>query len=237
MIGRGGRTRRRLRVLDGTGYGRREPVTVLAQRYPRAVVCGAALVAAGAFAVLAGPVAAGCAGAYAGAAALLLVRRRRAVRAAAAWSSALDAVEALAGDLRAGQPGPAALAVALPALANDDPAVRLVADQVAAAVSVGDVTGAPLADLLERVEADARAGHRRRERSRAQAAGATATAWLLAALPVAGVALGYGLGADPLQMLLHTRLGAGCASAAVLLQFAGVYWTSRLVHRSDEVAW
>ena len=52
---------------------------------------------------------------------------------------------------------------------------------------------------------------------------------LLAALPLGGIALGYGIGADPLQVLLHTTLGAACAIGAVILQCAGLLWCDRLV--------
>jgi tight adherence protein B len=93
---------------------------------------------------------------------------------------------------------------------------------------LADQTGAPLADLLERVEADARALDRIRAVAAAQAAGTRATAWLLAALPAGGIALGYAIGADPLRVLLHTPLGAGCACGAIALQFAGLAWAGRI---------
>ncbi|MFD0824011.1 hypothetical protein ACFQ0D_38100, partial [Micromonospora zhanjiangensis] len=51
---------------------------------------------------------------------------------------------------------------------------------------------------------------------------------LLAVLPSGGVALGYVIGADPVQVLLHTPVGAGCALGAVVLQVAGLAWTARL---------
>ncbi|MFF3853360.1 type II secretion system F family protein [Micromonospora sp. NPDC002575] len=97
-----------------------------------------------------------------------------------------------------------------------------------AAVRLADRTGAPLADLLERIEADARAGDRGLAAAAAQAAGARATAWLLAALPLGGIGLGYGVGVDPVAVLLHTPVGGGCAVAAVVLQLAGLLWTERL---------
>jgi tight adherence protein B len=93
---------------------------------------------------------------------------------------------------------------------------------------LADQTGAPLADLLERVEADARALDRIRALAAAQSAGTRATAWLLAALPAGGIALGYGIGADPLRVLLHTPLGAGCACGAIALQLAGLAWAGRI---------
>lgn len=97
-----------------------------------------------------------------------------------------------------------------------------------AAVRLADRTGAPLAELLERVEADARAFDRGMAAAAAQSAGANATALLLAALPLGGVALGYGIGVDPLAVLLHTPVGAACALAAMGLQAGGLLWAERL---------
>ncbi|WP_331716893.1 type II secretion system F family protein [Micromonospora echinaurantiaca] len=97
-----------------------------------------------------------------------------------------------------------------------------------AAVRLADRTGAPLAELVERIEADARSTDRGLAAAAAQAAGARATAWLLAALPLGGVGLGYGIGVDPVAVLLHTPIGGTCAVAAIVLQVAGLLWTERL---------
>lgn len=95
---------------------------------------------------------------------------------------------------------------------------------------LAEQTGAPAADLIDRIEADARTADRAQASAAAQAAGAQATALLLAALPLGGIALGYAIGADPLQVLLHTPLGAACAAGAVLLQCAGLFWSDRLTN-------
>lgn len=97
-----------------------------------------------------------------------------------------------------------------------------------AAVRLADRTGAPLAELVERIEADARSTDRGLAAAAAQAAGARATAWLLAALPLGGVGLGYGIGVDPVAVLLHTPIGGVCAVGAIVLQIAGLLWTERL---------
>ncbi|WP_348650239.1 hypothetical protein [Verrucosispora sp. WMMD573] len=97
-----------------------------------------------------------------------------------------------------------------------------------AAVRLAERTGAPLADLVERIEADARSTDRGLAAAAAQASGARATAWLLAALPLGGIGLGYGIGVDPLQVLLHTPVGGACAIAAVGLQVIGLLWAERL---------
>ena len=89
------------------------------------------------------------------------------------------------------------------------------AQLTAAAWRLAERTGAPAADLVERIEADARAMDRAAAAAAAQAAGAQATAWLLAALPLGGIGLGYSIGADPLAVLLHTPIGAACAVGAM----------------------
>ncbi len=192
----------------------------------------AALVAAGAT-VLGGPVAGLTVGAYG-----LLVARRVAARAhrralADAHRALVDQLAGAAADLRAGMPVDRALPVtsdAEPAGPFDDgdPVSRL-RDQIRSAVTLAERTGAPLADLLERIEVDARAAERLRTAAGAQTTGAQATAVLLAVLPVGGVALGYAVGADPLAFLLHTPAGAACAVGALLLQMAGLSWTRRLM--------
>jgi tight adherence protein B len=113
--------------------------------------------------------------------------------------------------------------------ADTRPADPRLAELTAAVWRLGELTGAPAADLIERIEADARAGDRAKATAAAEAAGAQATAMLLAALPLGGIALGYSIGADPLQVLMHTKLGAACAIGAVTLQCAGLLWCDRLV--------
>ena len=173
--------------------------------------------------VLAGPVA-GVAGVAYGALALRALSRRRAARTERAEHvRALDRLGALAADLRAGLPIPAAM-TALERGQLRDRLQRL----ARAALALAEQTGAPLADLLDRIAADARSTRRAVAAAAAQAAGARATACLLAALPLGGIALGFGIGADPLSVLLHTPIGAGCALAAIGLQLVGLAWAERL---------
>ncbi|MEU2612953.1 hypothetical protein ABZ570_15445 [Micromonospora sp. NPDC007271] len=178
----------------------------------------AALSCGGAGAVLGGPVAAVVLAAY-GVLAARAVRRRRARQLAdRARRRELDQLCALAADLRAGLPAGNA--------AVDGP--HRIARLARAAVRLADRTGAPLAELLERVEADARAADRGLAAAAAQAAGSRATAWLLAALPLGGIGLGYAIGVDPVSVLLHTTIGGGSALAAVALQIGGLLWAERL---------
>jgi tight adherence protein B len=157
----------------------------------------------------------------------------------------LDHLACAASDLRAGLPTGAVLPAgspvgsAIPAgpragahRTGDD---RLSA-RVGAATGLAERTGAPLAEVLDRIEADARAADRARAAAAAQAAGARATAGLLAALPAGGLALGYLIGADPLAVLLHTPVGAACALAAVALQVAGLAWTRRIMRGAGAVS-
>jgi tight adherence protein B len=181
-------------------------------------------------AMLGGVVAGIVAGIY-GALAARMVIRRRADRARTSHrAELLDLVGSAAADLRAGLPAGTALA-GVP----EDSADPLL-PRVRAAVRLAERTGAPLADVLERIEADARSADRARLASAAQAAGSRATAWLLAGLPAGGIALGYAIGADPLAVLLHTPVGAACALGAVVLQLAGLGWAGRLIRTNPAVA-
>jgi len=112
-----------------------------------AVVAAAAGIVAG---LLAGPVAGVAAAVYAAVTAGFWQRHREARARLRARDRALDALAALAADLRAGLPPQ----VARSAVATLIDAVPLVRDRVAAAAHVADRTGAPLADLLDRLEVD-----------------------------------------------------------------------------------
>jgi tight adherence protein B len=121
---------------------------------------------------------------------------------------------------RAGRPGGASTATGGP--------VALVAERVAAATALAEACGAPLADVLERLDAHLRAVDRARAMANSQAAGARVSAALLAVMPVAGVGLGLLVGIDPWRVLLHTPAGALALLLAVALQLTGLAWTARL---------
>lgn len=141
----------------------------------------------------------------------------------------LDAVRDLAADLRAGRPAASAVAETAAVLDLESGSLRdLVARRLAAAWQLADSVGAPLADLLERVDGELRAAESARLAAAAETAGARATGLLVAALPLGALPVGATLGVDPLDTLLHTGLGATCAGAAVVLQCAGLAWTARL---------
>jgi tight adherence protein B len=223
----------------------RTQVGAYATRSPRRAAGAAVLTGAAAGLMVAGPVAGLVLAIYVALGARAVIRRTRRRRALAARSRSLDNLNALAADLRAGLPvasdpmaaGPAASdptasdAAASDATAScsvDEPSDPRLAELTAAVWRLAEQTGAPAADLVERIEADARAGDRARATAAAQAAGAQATALLLAGLPVGGIALGYGIGVDPLQVLLETPVGGVCLIAAAALQSAGLLWADRL---------
>lgn len=79
------------------------------------------------------------------------------------------------------------------------------------------------ADLAEQIAAEAeRAG---------QVAGPRMSGYVMAVLPLMGLALGVGMGADPFRILLLTPLGNILLLVGVLLTCAGLLWSARIVRR------
>jgi tight adherence protein B len=226
------RTSRRLRTLQPPASQPPYPLHRLAERRPRLVAGLVTVAVASVAGLLGGPVAAGAAAVYTVAAALILRSRRRDRLTTQARLDALDGLGGLAADLRAGVVPHTALFAALPSIRRDAGAMT----RLTAAWEVAEEAGAPLADLLERVEADMRSRLAVKATLAAQAAGTRATAVLLVAFPVVGIAVGTGTGASPLRILLTTPIGAGCAAMAVLLQMAGLAWSARLVSSAGGVA-
>ncbi|MFD7395247.1 type II secretion system F family protein [Streptomyces virginiae] len=93
--------------------------------------------------------------------------------------------------------------------------------------------GAGLAAGLERLEGALRAERDRQESLRAQLAGARSTVLVLALLPLVGLLIGTGLGADPLRVLLHTPMGWGCLLAGGVLEALGLLWCRRIVKAAE----
>lgn len=147
-----------------------------------------------------------------------LLRRDAARAELLARNRTLDMLCTLAADLRAGLPHTDPPALPDPRIGRLTTAAWLLAER----------TGAPLADLVERIESDTRVMARGQAAAAAEAAGARVTAWLLAGLPIGGLALGAFMGVNPLDVLLHTPIGAACAVGAVVLQSAGLAWANRL---------
>jgi tight adherence protein B len=104
---------------------------------------------------------------------------------------------------------------------------------IAACWQVASSSGAGLSAGLDRVAEGLRADRALHETVRAELAGPRSTAVLLAALPLFGLLLGAGLGADPLRMLLHTPSGLACLGVGALLECAGIGWTGRIARGAE----
>lgn len=186
----------------------------LAARHSRLVGLGVILCVAGVGAAGSGAVAAAIAAVYALIGVRLLQARATAAQQAADRTAAVEEIGELVAALRAGLPVP------------KQPGSRLVDQRAStrseAALRISERLGAPLAELLDRVERDLRAQQRLVGTVTAELAGTRATIGLLTALPVAGVGIGYAIGADPVHQLFHTRLGIGCTAVALFLQTTGL---------------
>lgn len=102
--------------------------------------------------------------------------------------------------------------------------------RLAAAWAVTELTGSGLADSCARVAAWLRDEESLRREVSAQLAGARASARLLSVLPLFGLALGSGIGGEPVGFLLGTPYGLACLVAGTALVLTGLWWTERLAH-------
>lgn len=100
--------------------------------------------------------------------------------------------------------------------------------RLAAVWAVTELTGSGLADGCERVAAWMREEESLRREVSAQLAGARASARLLTALPLFGLALGAGIGGDPVAFLLGTPYGLACLVGGTALVVGGLCWTEWL---------
>ncbi|RFU22227.1 type II secretion system F family protein [Geodermatophilus marinus] len=109
---------------------------------------------------------------------------------------------------------------------------RAALERIAAAVALSVRTGCSLAAVLAAVEDDLRARRRLTGELRAATAGARASAAVLAGLPLLGLAMGSGIGADPWGVLTGTVTGQILLLAGAGLEAVGLAWTARLVRRA-----
>jgi tight adherence protein B len=120
--------------------------------------------------------------------------------------------------------------LAAPPAGQGDP-LGAAADRISAAVRLSSRTGCSLADVLAAVHDDLGARRRHRQELRAATAAPRASAMLLAGLPLLGLAMGSGIGADPWRVLTATGTGQVLLVAGVGLELAGLAWSRRLVDR------
>ncbi|MFI2753582.1 type II secretion system F family protein [Cellulomonas sp. P22] len=100
---------------------------------------------------------------------------------------------------------------------------------VHAAARLAARLGAPLAPVLDRVAEAIVVDDEVEAERRAALAGPRSTAIVLGWLPVLGVLLGYGLGADPLRVMLDGGVGSLSALLGAVLLVAGRWWTARML--------
>ncbi|MGY1710097.1 type II secretion system F family protein [Geodermatophilus sp. SYSU D00758] len=129
-----------------------------------------------------------------------------------------------------GPPGGAAPRATDPAA--DEGPLRAALERIAAAVALSVRTGCSLAAVLAAVEDDLRARRRLTGELRAATAGARASTAVLAGLPLLGLAMGSGVGADPWGVLTGTVTGQVLLVAGAGLEAVGLTWTARLVRRA-----
>lgn len=148
-----------------------------------------------------------------------------------------QAVGALLRELRAGSspevalravlveyPGSPALVAVLDDAVTDDPVAQRLRDS--AALSTG--LGLPWSGVLVAVADDLRVQSRIRVARAAAMAGPRLSGWVLAALPVVGIGLGYGMGTDPLRVLLHSGPGQLLMLVGAGLTSGGLWWVRRI---------
>jgi tight adherence protein B len=181
--------------------------------------------------------------------------RARARRSAADRRPAvLDVCDQMAAELRAGQPPGRALQHAAEAWSDLEPAAGAFAlggdvaaalrsagqrpgaealRTVAAAWEVAQRSGAGLAAVLDRTAEALRAEDATRREVTAALGPPRATARLLALLPVFGLLLGTGVGADPWGFLTGTPVGVACLAVGGGLGLAGLAWVERLAAAAE----
>ncbi|QBI51983.1 type II secretion system F family protein [Streptomonospora litoralis] len=102
---------------------------------------------------------------------------------------------------------------------------------LAACWQVAATTGAPPADVVDRLAASLAAEESQRRELGAQLAGPRATAVMLSVLPVLGLAMAGALGGSPLAFLFVTPIGLLCLVAGLALDALGLFWTYQMVKR------
>ncbi|MGJ9412753.1 type II secretion system F family protein [Aeromicrobium sp. CF4.19] len=100
---------------------------------------------------------------------------------------------------------------------------------LAAGWAVAERAGAPMADVVEQIADTVRDDLDLVREVATEAAPARATGRLMAMLPVLGLGLGAGMGADPVHLLTRTVPGALCLAAGAAMACLGTWWVERIV--------
>ena len=162
----------------------------------------------------------------------------------------VDVVEALVGELNAGQPPTQAFQFAFDAGPVDfhsfAQSIRLGADpltqctrlaripgceaalSLAACWRVGSNAGSGLSETMAQLAQGLRDDLTVRAEVQSQIAGPQATARFLAALPVAGPVLATALGVNFATVLFTTSVGHWCVALGLLLDALGLWWVHRI---------
>ncbi|WP_051581552.1 type II secretion system F family protein [Pseudonocardia acaciae] len=105
-------------------------------------------------------------------------------------------------------------------------------ERLAGAWALAERHGVALAELLDAVRADLDARIRLTGQVTAQLAGPKASAAVLAGLPLLGIALGQGIGANPWHVLTATPVGQLLLVVGTALVCAGVTWSGRIMSKA-----
>lgn len=100
--------------------------------------------------------------------------------------------------------------------------------QLAAAWVVCEHSGASLTDTLDALAKHLEDSHKINRMVAAELSAPKATGRMLAALPFAGLALGFAIGGNPVDFLLSSLFGQFCLVTGVVLACAGVWWIERI---------
>jgi tight adherence protein B len=154
------------------------------------------------------------------------------LRSGRSLAAAAEAAQHACGDAATGQLLARAVQVPDAPRPEQAPEIGDALARVAAATRLSTRTGCSLAAVATAVEDDLRARVRHRADLRTATAGPRASAAVLAGLPVLGLLMGSGVGADPWRILTTTATGQVLLVAGVALEAAGLAWSSRLVQRA-----
>lgn len=100
---------------------------------------------------------------------------------------------------------------------------------VAAAWQLSELTGAPLAEAVQRAVVSLRESRERARRVHVAVAGPRATVVVLTALPLTGPLFGLASGVPPAELYLASPISAAAAVVGLVLIWAGRLWCRRLV--------